>query len=75
MKQVGGEVKTPDGNGTVMENNALKQTVKVKLALPDGTFDARVFSLDDVKFTRKKNNREKKEKDEPIPEELKDVID
>ena len=74
MPRMGSEVKTPDGTGTVMENNALKQTVKVKISLPDGTFDARVFTLDEVRFTRKKN-KEKQEKDEPIPEELKDVLD
>lgn len=41
MPRVGSEVKTPDGKGTVISNNALKQLVKVKLPMPDGTFDAR----------------------------------
>lgn len=74
MPKAGSEVKTPDGIGTVMENNALKQTVKVKVALPDGSYDARTFSLDEVKFTRKKG-KDKPEKDEPIPDELKEVLD
>ncbi len=53
MPRVGSEVKTPDGIGTVMDNNALKQTVKVKVALPDGTFDARIFAFEDITQLRK----------------------
>ena len=81
MPAVNSEVITPDGPATVMENNMLKQTVRVKIALPDGTFDARVFKLEEIKVTKrskkkcdncKKNNKEQQEK---IPEELKSVID
>lgn len=88
MPGVNSEVMTPDGPGTVMENDLLKQTVKVKIALPDGSFDARIFALDDIKVTKrgkkkcdhcKKNNANRKEnsKDNPeeISEDLKSVLD
>ena len=82
MPAVNSEVITPDGPATVMENNMLKQTVRVKIALPDGSFDARVFKLEEIKVTKrskkkcdncKKNNN--KDQQEKIPEELKSVID
>ena len=31
LPRAGGEVKTPDGKGTVLDTNALKQTVRVKV--------------------------------------------
>lgn len=88
MPGINSEVMTPDGPGTVMENNLLKQTVKVKIALPDGSFDARIFGLDDIKVTRRnkkkcdnckknngKNGGEKEQNTEEVPEELKSVLD
>lgn len=88
MPAINSEVITPDGTGTVMENNLLKQTVKVKIAMPDGTFDARIFNLDEIKITKrakkkcdhcKKNNNNKANREEvpaeEVPEELKAVLD
>ena len=73
MPRVGSEVKTPDGKGTVISNNALKQLVKVKLPMPDGTFDARTFNLMDIKVLKKK--APEKHKDEPLTEDLKAILD
>ena len=49
MPRVGREVQTPDGSGTVVENNLLRERVKVKLALPDGTFDLREYPLAEIR--------------------------
>jgi len=49
MPKVGREVITPDGTGTVVENNLLRERVKVKVLLPDGTFDLREYPLADIK--------------------------
>ena len=75
MPRVGSEVKTPDGTGTVLENNALRQTVKVKIALPDGTFDARIFNLTDIKVLSKGKRSQKNKEEAAIHDELKSVLD
>jgi len=49
MPRIGREVTTPDGAGTVMENNLLRERVKVKVLLPDGTFDLREYPLADIR--------------------------
>ncbi len=76
MPKVGSEVKTPDGKGTVLSNNALKQLVRVKLPMPDGSFDARTFDLKDVKSLRKKRpDKSEKHNDEQISDDLKAILD
>ena len=76
MPKVGSEVRTPDGKGTVLSNNALKQLVRVKLPMPDGTFDARTFDLKDVKALRKKRpDKNEKQSDEPLSDDLKAILD
>ena len=43
MPKAGKEIQTPDGNGVAVENNAITERTKVKLTLPDGTFDLRWY--------------------------------
>ena len=50
MPKLGGAVKTPDGNGTVVSNNMLSLTVKVKIDKPDGAVVYKDFPLAEVKF-------------------------
>lgn len=45
MPKVGSEVKTPDGMGTVMENNVLSEVSKVKITLPDNTVAIREYHI------------------------------
>jgi len=39
MPRTGKEIRTPDGNGIVIENNAITERTKVKLLMPDGTIE------------------------------------
>ena len=55
-------VITPDGEAIVMENDALRQEVKVKIPQEDGVFTIKRFALSDVK--RKDNSVQKEENDE-----------
>lgn len=50
MPPLGAEVQTKDGRGIVLDNNALKGLVKVKVTLPDNSMDIRLFPMDDVKL-------------------------
>lgn len=43
MPHVGKDVRTPDGDGNVLENNVITERTKVRVALADGTFDVREY--------------------------------
>jgi hypothetical protein len=43
MPRVGVEVRTPDGMGIVLGVNAIKESVRVRVALPDGAYDIREY--------------------------------
>lgn len=43
MPKIGKEFETPDGVGTVLENNIITETTKVKVTLADGTLDVRSY--------------------------------
>lgn len=59
MPRVGREVETPDGEGTVIENNVITERTRVKLLLPDGTLDVREFPFRDLKLIpRPQDNRQ-----------------
>ncbi len=62
MPKIGKEVVTPDGNGTVIELNILKETVKVRLPKGDDT-EIKEYPMTDVKrLYLPQENGEKKEK-------------
>lgn len=55
MPKEGSKVITPDGEGTVESNDLLKQTSKVKIQLKDGSFDAKIYTLDQLKIKEHKS--------------------
>ena len=55
-------VITPDGEATVMENDALRQEVKVKISQEDGVYTVKRFPLSDIK--RKDNGVQKEEEND-----------
>lgn len=72
MPKVGSEVVTPDGKATVVANNMLKLTVRVKVAAADGAFTYKDYNLDEIKV-KKANKIE--DNDQPTQEELKEIKD
>lgn len=69
MPKMGAEVSTPEGKGTVVGENMLKQTLRVKIE-KDGSLVYRDFPLKDVRF---KGGR--KEADDKADAELKGLED
>ena len=76
MPRTGREVITPDGNGTVLENNVITERTRVKVTLSDGTFDVREYPFRELHVknvpARLKQNEEEWEAEEDIissPEE------
>ncbi|MGI6160818.1 MAG: PSP1 domain-containing protein [Christensenellales bacterium] len=74
MPKIGKEVKTPDGRGVVIENNALKERCKVKLTMPDGTIDVRDYLLSEIKWSKPKRAEEEEDTND-IDDEVKKLID
>ena len=69
MPKMGAEVGTPEGKGTVVSENMLKQTVRVKIER-DGSLLYKDFPLKEVRF---KGGR--KEVDDKAEGDLKDLLD
>ena len=72
LPRVGAEVRTPDGKGTVMDTNAVRQLVKVKVELGEDETDVREYAVGDIKILRKNNRKpktaEEQKEDAPVPE-------
>ncbi len=71
MPKIGQAVITPEGEGTVVEYNAISTRVRVKIEKPDGTFDQKDFLLEALQFERLDPKFHAKE-DEP---EISDIFD
>lgn len=76
MPKVGAEVSTPEGKGSVVSENMLKLTVRVKIE-KGGNLVYKDFPLSDIRFNKggKGGKPEKEEKDEPVDPSLKELLD
>ena len=71
MPKLGFEVTTPDGKASVVANNMLRETVRVKFD-NQGEFSYKAYPLSDLKFKKTKKDEEP---DETVDEEVKALID
>ncbi len=71
MPRTGREVVTPDGVGTVLENNVITERTRVRVALSDGTFDVRDYPFRELHV---KGGSARPVREE-LPEEQDDVIE
>lgn len=85
MPKVGKEVITPDGNGTVIDLNILKETVRVRLPKGD-SYEQKDYPMQDVKRAnppQKWNNKQEIVEEEPetdddveeLDEEMSEIVD
>ncbi len=75
LPRVGSMVKTPDGNAEVVDTNGLTEKIKVKIILPDGSFDIRTFDMSEVKVKGKPAPVTVVEEEIIIDEEIKSILD
>lgn len=70
MPKVGKEVITPDGNGTVIELNILKETVRVRLPKGDG-YEQKDYPMQEVKRANppQRWNKQEEKEEEPAEDE------
>lgn len=66
MPKIGKEVETPEGFGTVMDLNILKETVTVRIFKGDSS-ELKTFPVDDLKWIRPTPPAEKKQDTEGKP--------
>ncbi|MBQ7113800.1 MAG: hypothetical protein IJO10_06135 [Clostridia bacterium] len=71
MPRTGREVITPDGVGTVLENNVITERTRVRVALSDGTFDVRDYPFRELHV---KGGSARPAKEE-MPEEQDDIME
>lgn len=58
MPKVGSKVKTPDGDGTVEQNDLIKMTSRVKVLLKSGDYDMRTYNLDELHIGERQSSAE-----------------
>lgn len=58
MPKVGSKVKTPDGDGTVEQNDLIKQTSRVRVLLKNGDYDVRTYPLEDLRIGERQSTAE-----------------
>lgn len=75
MPKINKEVLTPAGKGTVINVNALLETVKVKLIQEDGTVEVTEFPLQDIQPKYKQKYHGNEDDDMQIDDEIKTLID
>ncbi|NLZ25846.1 MAG: stage 0 sporulation family protein [Clostridiales bacterium] len=69
MPKLGSIVKTKDGKGIVEANDIIRQTVTVKVELPDGLIERRSYKLSDIVVTKKQSESEIEDCGDEILEE------
>lgn len=76
MPKVGGTVKTPEGEGIVINNDMLKLICKVKIDKPDGSEIYKDFPVDKLQFKKcEKKGGSKSADDETVDEDIKKILD
>ena len=50
MPKINTNVKTPDGNGTVVYNNLLKRTVQIRFGGKEELNEIKEYKLEDIEF-------------------------
>lgn len=78
MPKVGGVVKTPEGEGTVISNDMLKLISKVKITKGDGAEVYKDFPIDRLDFKKnvpQHNGNKDEDDDESISEDMKKILD
>ncbi len=75
MPKINTEVKTPDGKGNVLNVNMLTKMVTVKIIKPEGAEELKDFPVALLKWEKKKVNSKAEDDDEPLSDEIKELLD
>lgn len=65
MPKVGKEVITDDGEGVILENNVITERSKVKVMLPDGSYDIKDYPFRELKLKHPQQNKHHEKEEKP----------
>ena len=74
MPRPGSTVNSPDGEGVVLDNNAITETVRIKITLPDESVDIKSFKLEELRFKGRIPQKEP-DTEAALDEEIKSLLD
>lgn len=76
MPKLGSTVMSPDGEGVVIDNNAVTEAVRIRITLPDESIDVKTFKLEEIRFKgRPACCAPEPDSDSPLDEEIKSLLD
>lgn len=75
MPKLGSTVLSPEGEGVVVENNAVTETVRIRITLPDESIDMKTFKLEDIRFKGKPATMAEQDNDVALDDEIKSLLD
>ncbi len=75
MPRQGSTVDTPHGQGVVIDNNAITEKVRVKITLPDESYDIETFDLTEIKTVRSSPRQSGTQDDDKQTVELENLLD
>lgn len=76
MPKLGSTVMSPDGEGVVIDNNAVTEAVRIRITLPDESIDVKTFKLEEIRFKgRPACCAPEPDSDSPLDEEIKSLLE
>ncbi len=76
MPKLGSTVMSPDGEGVVIDNNAVTEAVRIRITLPDESIDVKTFKLEELRFKgRPACCAPEPDNDSSLDKEIKSLLD
>ena len=75
MPRSGSTVISPEGEGIVLDFNAITETVRIKITLPDESIDIKSFKLEDIKFKNRCCAKAQENGEPVVDEEIASLLD
>ncbi len=75
MPKLGSTVMSPEGEGVVIDNNAVTETVRIRITLPDESIDVKTFKLEEIRFKGRPFCAPEPDNDSSLDEEIKSLLD
>lgn len=75
MPKLGSTVKSPEGEGVVIDINAVTETVRIRITLPDESIDVKTFKLEELRFKGHPGAVREQNNDASLDNDIKSLLD
>lgn len=75
MPKLGSTVMSPEGEGVVVDNNAVTETVRIRITLPDESIDVKTFKLSEIRFKGRPVCPPEPKNKKSLDEDIKSLLD